>query len=310
MIYTVTLNPALDYVMELKDFAEGKLNRAACTAIQPGGKGINVSCILHQLGVPTCAICLAAGFTGEKLQQNLADQNINTDFIFLPEGMTRINVKLKTQKDEGSRTETEINAAGPTVTEQAKETLLSRLDQLIQGDILVLSGSVAKGFSPGIYKEMLERVQERGISAAVDAQGELLLQSLRYHPFLIKPNLAELQELWGRKIQTKEDLQQAARSLREKGAENILVSLGAQGAVLFAKDGKIYRCPAPKGKLINSVGAGDSMLAGFLAEYLKTKDFSLALDMGIAAGSATAFSEGLADREKIMELFCGDKRNV
>lgn len=302
MIATVTLNPALDYGMYFSDFAEGTLNRAQKTNLLFGGKGINVSLILKNLQTESCAFGFAAGFTGKALTENLKEEGIKTDFVFAKQGMTRINVKLKTQGKDNALCETELNAPGPVIGEEEKQELLKKLAILQKGDILVLSGSVPKGLSAMIYAEILHDLKKNGVLAVVDAQGELLQNTLSYHPFLIKPNLEELEEVWGQRIQNRKDLFAAANSLLEKGAQNILVSLGKDGAALFPNQKEGFFLAAPKSNARNTVGAGDSMLAGFLAEYIKTKDKVSALKMAVAAGSATAFSEGLGTKEEIISL--------
>lgn len=297
MIYTVTFNPSLDYVVSVEDFAVGKVNRASSAErILPGGKGINVSIVLTNLGIDNKAIGFTAGFTGEVLKNLLRERNINYDFISLDEGTTRINVKLKTGM------ETEINCQGPVVKEQFIGTLYEKLDYLDEDDYLVLAGSIPDTMPKSLYMDIIDRLKYNKSKVIVDATGELLLNVLPYKPFLIKPNITELGLLFNVEIKDREDVIFYGKKLMEKGAENVLVSMAEEGAVLLAGDGGIYQKKAPEGIVKNSVGAGDSMLAGFLAGYIETKDYEKALSMGICAGSASAFSEELATKEEIMNL--------
>lgn len=297
MIYTVTFNPSLDYVVAVEDFAVGKVNRASSTEkILPGGKGINVSIVLTNLGIDNKAIGFTAGFTGEVLKNLLRERNINYDFVSLDEGTTRINVKLKTGM------ETEINCQGPEVKEQFIGTLYEKLDYLDEDDYLVLAGSIPDTMPKSVYMDIIDRMKYNKSRVIVDATGELLLNVLPYRPFLIKPNITELGMLFDVEIKDREDVIYYGKKLMEKGAKNVLVSMAAEGAVLLAEDGGIYQKKAPEGIVKNSVGAGDSMLAGFLAGYIETNDYEKALSMGICAGSASAFSEELATKEEIMNL--------
>lgn len=297
MIYTVTFNPSLDYVVAVEDFAVGKVNRASSTEkILPGGKGINVSIVLTNLGIDNKAIGFTAGFTGEVLKNLLRERNINYDFVSLDEGTTRINVKLKTGM------ETEINCQGPAVKEQFIGTLYEKLDYLDEDDYLVLAGSIPDTMPKSVYMDIIDRMKYNKSRVIVDATGELLLNVLPYRPFLIKPNITELGMLFDVEIKDREDVIYYGKKLMEKGAKNVLVSMAAEGAVLLAEDGGIYQKKAPEGIVKNSVGAGDSMLAGFLAGYIETNDYEKALSMGICAGSASAFSEELATKEEIMNL--------
>jgi 1-phosphofructokinase len=297
MVYTVTFNPALDYVMHRKGpLQPGETNRSSEEQICYGGKGINVSYVLGQLGVESTALGFIAGFTGRELERGVRDMGVRTHFITLPEGMTRINVKLK------GETETEINAAGPAIDAASAEALMQAIDELREGDLLILSGSIPASMPADTYAVILERIAGRGISFAVDATGELLLKTLSYGPLLIKPNLAELCELFGVEQITREEIFTYARRLQEQGARNVLISLGPEGAALLSEDGKELFSPAASGKPVNTVGAGDSMLAGFLAEYLSSGDAREALLMGIAAGAATAFSPVLGTGEEIRRI--------
>lgn len=297
MIYTLTLNPAIDYVVQLdKPLTPGIINRSTGEAYQFGGKGINVSNVLRTLDMDTTALGFIAGFTGDALEQGLQAMGLATGFIRLSAGQTRINVKVK-----GSE-ETEINGAGPAITSVHMEALYQQLDTLVSGDVLVLSGSVPGCLSKDTYAKILARLQDKQISAVVDASGDLLMHTLQYRPFLIKPNLEELEALFGRSLSAGEQIAACAKVLQEKGARNVLVSMAAEGALLIDESGKQHRIQCPKGQVVNSVGAGDSMVAGFLAGWLKTGDYIYALKLGIAAGSASAFSLGLADRETIETL--------
>lgn len=297
MIYTLTLNPAIDYVVQLDTpLTPGAINRTHLEVFQFGGKGINVSNVLRALGLPTTALGFIAGFTGLGLEEALQKAGLATDFIRLPEGNTRINMKLK-----GAQ-ETEINGSGPCVTEAALQALFARLDTLQKGDVLVLSGSVPHSLPEDIYGQILCRLQNKNITAVVDAAGRALTCTLPYRPFLIKPNWQELEALFGTSLSSDEEILSCARRLQEMGAGNVLVSLAGDGALLLEETGESHRLPCPTGQVVNSVGAGDSMVAGFLAGWLNTGSFSEALYLGIAAGSATAFSLGLADKASIDAL--------
>lgn len=296
MIYTVTLNPSLDYILFVDDFAEGATNRAKAEQLFPGGKGINVSTILSNMGVENTALGFVAGFTGKELVHQLEALHIKTDFVFLSEGMTRINVKLK------SKEETEINAAGPCIGNNVLDSLFQKLDKLTSGDVLFLSGSIPKGLSDSIYQDIMARLAGRGVLIVVDATKQLLFKVLEYKPFLIKPNHKELGDLFDKELATKEEVVFYAKKLQELGARNVLVSMAGDGAVLVAEDGSVLMHSAPQGEVISSVGAGDSMLAGFVAKWLETKDYKEAFLQGLAAGSATAFSAHMASLEKINEV--------
>ena len=298
MIYTVTFNPALDYIVFLDDMKLGDINRATRESIFYGGKGINVSTILNTLGLETTALGFVAGFTGKAIEEGLASLGIHTDFIHLPEGNSRINVKVK----HGD--ETEINGQGPVITYEAIEALFAKLDTLTEDDILVLAGSIPNTLPEDIYEKILARLEEKRIRIAVDATKDLLLNVLKYHPFLIKPNNHELGEMFHTVCKTKDDIEHYAKELQKMGARNVLISMAGDGAILITEEGETIQMGTPKGKVINSVGAGDSMVAGFLAGYLKNGSYEEALKTGTAAGSATAFSEGLASLEmfhKMME---------
>lgn len=303
MIYTVTLNPSLDYFLSVEHFAIGKTNRSNEEVYRPGGKGINVSCVLHKLGLESTALGFLAGFTGQEIKRQMEATGIATDFIELPGGMSRLNVKLK-QMDA-----TEINASGPILSEKNLEELRKKLSALTQGDILILSGSLPGSVTTDIYKDLMEEVDGKGIPVIVDAIGDALLKTLPLHPFLMKPNHQELSELFDVELSTREQVIPYAGKLQEWGAQNVLVSLGGAGAVLLDQNGVVYESEVPRGKLINAVGAGDSMVAGFLAGYLEKQDFAHAFLMGMAAGSASAFSEGLADRATVEQLYQQLKKN-
>lgn len=297
MIYTVTFNPAIDYVVQLSHpLTPGKINRNAGEDFQFGGKGINVSNVLKNLGFESTALGFIAGFTGEALEKGLQNMGLSTRFISVREGMTRINVKVKAAE------ETEINGIGPVITSADMDALYAQLDTLCPGDILVLSGSIPACLPGDTYKNIMEHLQGREISIVVDATGELLLKVLPYRPFLIKPNNHELGEIFGTTPITDEEILDCARRLQALGGRNILVSLAGDGALLLDETGCSHRVPCPKGKVVNSVGAGDSMVAGFLAGWLESGDYTHALKTGIAAGSATAFSLGLATGEQIRAL--------
>lgn len=296
MIYTVTFNPSLDYVVTVRHFIEGIVNRTREERIVPGGKGINVSMVLKNLGYESTALGFLAGFTGRELQRLLEEKGIATDFITVAEGMSRINVKIRSEQ------ESEINGAGPVIRPGDLAGLYERLDALQAGDILVLAGSVPGTMSASVYRDMLKRLQKRDLKLVVDAAGNLLDNVLQYRPFLIKPNHHELGELFGMTISSKEEAVVYAGKLQQRGARNVLVSMAGDGAVLVAEDGRIYRAKAPKGQVRNSVGAGDSMVAGFLAGYLEKGDYADAFRMGVCTGSASAFSDGLATREEVEKL--------
>ena len=296
MIYTVTFNPALDYVVWLDTLRPGRLNRAAREALQYGGKGINVSTVLQNLGVDNVALGFLAGFTGRALEEGLRAAGLRTDFIWLPQGLTRINVKVK------GADETEINGQGPAIGRRELLALQDKLDRLAPGDFLVLSGSVPAALSQDAYEQVLARLEDRGIQFVVDAARALLRGALPYHPFLIKPNLLELEELLGEKPDSDDALRRGAGRLRAMGARNVLVSLGSGGSLLLDEAGGCRRLAAPRGTVRNSVGAGDAMVAGFLAGWLETGDYGYAQRLGTAAGSATAFTDGLAAGAEILDL--------
>lgn len=297
MIYTVTFNPALDYVVRVDPFTLGAVNRTVQEHIFYGGKGINVSAVLANLGYDNTALGFVAGFTGEEIERGARTLGFRSDFIHVKKGMTRINVKLKAKE------ETEINGMGPEIQPEDVEALFAKLERLESEDVLVLSGSIPASISDRIYEEIMERLDGRGIRIVVDATKDLLLNVLQYHPFLIKPNNHELGEMFGVELQTEEEIIHYARVLQERGAQNVLISMAGDGAILVAEDGQVQKRRPPKGTVKNSVGAGDSMVAGFVAGYLKSGSYEEALKLGTAAGSASAFSDGLATWEAIMELY-------
>ena len=296
MIYTVTFNPAIDYVVHLDALTPGGINRNSAEEYQFGGKGINVSNVLKTLDFDTVALGFVAGFTGDGLEKGLAEMGLKTDFVHLSGGVTRINVKVKAGE------ETEINGIGPLITEADMERLYERLDRIGPEDTLVLSGSIPTCLPGDTYEKIMARMEGKGLRIAVDATRDLLVNVLKYHPFLIKPNNHELGEIFGRVLKTDEEIVECAAQLQARGGRNILVSMAGDGALLLDEKGETHRIGCPKGKVLNSVGAGDSMVAGFLAGYLKTGDYGYALKLGTAAGSATAFSIGLAERAQIDAL--------
>ncbi len=306
MIYTVTFNPAIDYVVRLRGaLVPGGVNRSVGEDVQFGGKGVNVAHMLRTLGVDAAALGFVAGFTGEALESGLRAQGMDTRFIHLTRGMTRINAKVKAEQDGKIAEETEINGAGPVVDEAALGQLFAQLDALGAGDVLALSGSVSAGLGADTYARAMARVSGRGVRVAVDASGGLLRHALGERPFLVKPNREELGDFFGQEIKDEKALETCARRMQAMGAQNVLVSLAGDGALLLDAKGKAHRIACPKGTVVNSVGAGDSMLAGFLAGYLQTGDYDAALRLGTAAGSATAFSLGLADKKTIDALLAG-----
>lgn len=296
MIYTVTFNPSLDYVIQVDKLVPGEINRTTHEAVYPGGKGNNVSVILSNLGHSSKALGFTAGFTGEALENMLKEFGCDTAFIRLPEGSTRINVKINAGE------ETEINGQGPVITEEAQQALFEQLDALKKEDILILAGSIPNTLPSDIYERILEHLQGRGIHFVVDATKDLLLKVLKYHPFLIKPNNHELGEMFGVTLKTRDEIVAYAKKLQKMGAENVLVSMAGDGAILLTEEGVIYEAKPPKGKVLNSVGAGDSMVAGFLTGYLNTGDYEKAFRLGVVTGSATAFQYWLATKEDIVAL--------
>ena len=297
MIYTVTLSPSIDYIVRMSSMRSNTTNRTDSEEFYFGGKGINVSQVLAELDLDSTAFGFLAGFTGEAIEKGLRNNRIRTDFIHLNEGFTRINIKIK------SGGETEINGQGPDIPDSALEQLMQKLDQIKDGDTLVLAGSIPKTCPDDIYERMLERVKDKKIMIAVDATRKLLVNSLSMHPFLIKPNRLELSEIFHKEVETEDDVKKYAGKLQEMGARNVIVSLGRKGAFLLDETGATHSCGVLKQPVINTVGAGDSMVAGFMAGYLKTGDYGYALKLGSACGNATSFLPGLATRAKIDEVF-------
>ncbi|MCR4756938.1 MAG: 1-phosphofructokinase [Butyrivibrio sp.] len=298
MIYTVTFNPAIDYVVRMSDeLLPGMTNRSDSEECYFGGKGINVSTILKNLGLDNTALGFVAGFTGDAIEKSVSERGIKADFIKLKDGISRINVKIKGQA------ETEINAQGPMIPEEDQKKLFDKINTLKDGDILILAGSIPNSLPSDVYEKIIALVNDRKIEVVVDATKDLLKNVLKYHPFLIKPNNHELGEMFGTVLKTDEEIETHAKKLQELGARNVLISMAGDGAMLITETGEKYRVGVPKGKVKNSVGAGDSMVAGFVAGYLKTGSYEEALKMGTAAGSATAFSDDLATGEAINELY-------
>lgn len=297
MVYTVTFNPALDYVVRVDHFTAGAVNRTVEEHIFYGGKGINVSALLANLGYKSTALGFIAGFTGDEIERGVKSLGFSSDFIRVKKGMSRINVKLKSDE------ESEINGMGPEITPEDVEELFKRLDKLTKGDVLVLSGSIPTVMDSRIYETILAKLEGRGVLTAVDAEKELLLNVLKYRPFLIKPNHMELGDIFGVVLKDSLEVEPYARRLQDMGARNVLVSMAGDGSLLVTEDKKVCRMGAAKGVVKNSVGAGDSMVAGFLAGYLENGDYAHALRLGTAAGGATAFSDGIGTREEIMKLY-------
>ena len=295
MVYTVTFNPAIDYVLHADEMTVGSVNRAKSEKIYFGGKGINVSIVLKELGIPSKALGFVAGFTGAAIEQGIAEKGIETDFVHLDNGFSRINVKIK------SGSETELNGQGPAIDNRALDELFQKLDNLSDGDTIVLAGSIPDSMPSDSYEKILEHLSGKKIRAVVDATKNLLMNVLKYKPFLIKPNNHELGEMFGVTLKTNEEIEEYARRLKDMGARNVLVSMAGDGALLLDENGETHICGVCKGTVKNSVGAGDSMVAGFIAGSEKG-DYDYALKLGTAAGGATAFSDGLAQREEIFRL--------
>ena len=293
MIYTVTFNPSLDYIVSVDDFKLGLTNRTSSELILPGGKGTNVSTVLKNLGLESTALGFVAGFTGNEIVKRLNDMGIKSDFISIENGISRINLKLK------SIDGTEINGAGPDISEEKVNELRDKLNQLKEGDVLVLAGSIPSSMSDNIYRDIMADLKDRGVMIVVDATKDLLLNVLEYHPFLIKPNNHELGEIFDVKLTTREEVIPYGRKLQEKGARNVLVSMAGEGAVLIAEDGQVFDAPAPKGKLINGVGAGDSMVAGFVAGWIEKQDYEYAFHMVLHQEVQALFQKILQQKKKL-----------
>ena len=298
MIYTVTFNPAIDYIVRMSDkLLPGMTNRSESEDCYFGGKGINVSTILKNLGLESTALGFTAGFTGKAIEESVIGKGIIADFIHLDEGISRINVKIK------GEAETEINAQGPKIPEDARKKLFDKVAALKDGDMIILAGSIPNSLPNDVYEKLIALVADKKVDVVVDATKDLLKNVLKYHPFLIKPNNHELGEMFGTVLKTDDEIEIHAKKLQELGARNVLISMAGDGAMLIAETGEKFRIGVPKGKVKNSVGAGDSMVAGFVAGYFKNRSYEEALKMGTAAGSATAFSDDLATGEAILELY-------
>lgn len=298
MIYTVTFNPALDYIMRVPSLETDAVNRTDSESVFYGGKGINVSIILSRLEVPNVALGFIAGFTGREIQDGVKAQGVETKFITLEQGLSRINVKIKNAE---KKEETEINAQGPKIPEDKLQELYEQLEQLTADDMLVLAGSIPNTLPSDVYEQIMKRLQSKQVPIVVDATKDLLKNVLKYHPFLIKPNNFELGEMFGVTLHSKEEIVHYAKELQKLGARNVVVSMAGDGSILVTEDGGVHQMGVAKGTVKNSVGAGDSMVAGFVAGYIQKGDYAYALKLGTAAGGATAFSDDLATREKIQE---------
>ncbi len=297
MIYTVTFNPSLDYIVAVDDFQLGMTNRTSFEQILPGGKGINVSIVLKNLGFENTALGFIAGFTGDEIRRRVEEIGCLSRFIPIEEGISRINLKLRSI--EG----TEINGQGPKISDEKIQALMTILDGLTESDVLILAGSIPASMPETMYMDIMKRLADKNILIAVDATRDLLVNVLQYHPFLVKPNNHELGEIFGVELKTRSEVIPYAKKLQDMGARNVLVSMAGEGAVLAAEDGSLFETPAPKGKLVNGVGAGDSMVAGFIAGWLERGDYQYAFKLGVASGSASAFSELLATKEEIKTLY-------
>lgn len=296
MIFTVTFNPSLDYIVRVDEMRLGTINRTNYEQLLPGGKGINVSIVLGNLGHPSRALGFSAGVTGVALEKLLADAGVDADLVHVKEGFTRINAKVKAVE------ETELNGQGPRIAPEDVDALFSKLDVLGQDDTLVISGSVPNTLPSDMYEQVMERLAGRGVRIVVDAERDLLTRVLPYRPFLVKPNNHELGDIFGVTLKTRDEVVPYARCMQEMGAQNVLVSMAGEGGVLVAADGQVYQSPAAKGTVVNSVGAGDSCVAGFLAGLMETGSYQTAFRMGLAAGSASAFSDHLATRPEVEDL--------
>ena len=304
MIYTITFNPALDYIIHIDDYCEGIVNRTSEEKFLPGGKGINVSVVLKNLGIDSTAMGYTAGFTGKEIERMLAQQGVTTDFIQLLNGMSRINVKLK------SKVETEINAQGPQISKEAINELLDKLSALSEGDYLVLAGSIPKSVPDSIYCDIMKLLHDKKINFVVDAEKSLLMNTLEHKPFLIKPNHHELGEIFSKELKDKKEIAEYACILQQRGAKNVFVSMSKAGGLLVTEDGKTMFCTPPEGNVVNSTGAGDSAVAGFLAGYINSGNYEEALLLGLCSGSASAFSQNLATKEEIEKLYADMSRDM
>ena len=302
MIYTVTFNPSLDYIVSVDDFKLGLTNRTSSELMLPGGKGINVSTVLMNLGIENTALGFTAGFVGKEIIRRLHEMGVKSEFIQISEGVSRINLKLK------SIDGTEINGAGPVISKDKVEELMKKLEELGEGDVLFLAGSIPSSMPDDMYEQIMARLDGKGVMIVVDATKDLLVNVLKYHPFLVKPNNHELGEIFGVELKTRKDVIPYGKKLQEKGARNVLVSMAGDGAVLVTEDGQEFRAEAPKGKLVNSVGAGDSMVAGFIYGYLNGGSYADAFRYGVCTGSASAFSEELATKKEVLALMDANKK--
>ncbi|MDU1203623.1 MAG: 1-phosphofructokinase [Clostridiales bacterium] len=296
MIYTVTLNPSIDYVIKVKELVKGHINRVNEEHVYPGGKGINVTRILKNLDNDNIALGFVSGFTGDYIINSLKELGLKSNFIKVEQGFTRINVKIKSEE------ETEINGQGPNIKKEELDEFYKVIDQLVDGDILILSGSIPSCLDEKLYEDIMKRVEHKNIKVVVDATKNLLLNVLKYKPFLIKPNNHELAEMFNVELNTTQDIIFYAEKLKEMGAQNVLISMGKDGALLVSEDNQVLISSVAKGEVVNSVGAGDSMVAGFISGYLKSQNYEDALRLGAASGGATAFSSDLAIREFIDKL--------
>ncbi len=296
MIFTVTFNPSLDYIVGLDSFREGEVNRSEWEHTYPGGKGINVSMVLKNLDIRNIALGFMGGFTGKEIQRRVKDFGCYTDFVKIKAGNSRINVKIKAQK------ESEINGQGPAISKKELAELFKKMESIVAGDILVLAGSIPAALPEDTYENIMKHLENRGAKIVVDATGELLLRVVKYRPFLIKPNNHELGAMFGKTLKGHDEIVFYAKRLQEMGAQNVLISMAGDGAILVDENGEVHKMKAPKGVVKNSVGAGDSMVAGFIAGYLKNKDLQEAFTMGVATGSASAFSDTLATKAEVMTL--------
>ena len=300
MIYTVTFNPAIDYIVGINDYKMNEINRAVSEKILAGGKGINVSIVLKNLEVESTALGFIAGFTGNEVKRRVEELGIKTDFVYIPDKFSRINVKLLTKVEDKVIAETAINGEGPKILEHHINELMEKIEKIQKEDFIVLAGSVSRNMPDDIYEKICSKVKGKGAKIVADATGRLLVNVLKHNPFLIKPNKKELEEIFQKEIKTNEEIVIYARKLQEMGAQNVLISMDKDGAILITEEGKMLYAEAPKGKVVNSVGSGDSMVAGFITGYINSNDYNKALRMGIAAGSASAFSKDLATKEEIL----------
>lgn len=296
MIYTVTFNPSLDYIVTVEHFTKGIVNRTTEELMLPGGKGINVSIVLKNLGTDSIALGFMAGFTGREIERLLSEQDVHSDFIPVDEGISRINVKLRSDE------ESEINGMGPAIKDKDIKLLYEKLDKLVGGDTLIISGSIPSVMPGTMYEDIMAHLQGRGIRIVVDATKDLLTNVLPYHPFMVKPNNHELGEIYGVTLKTKEETIPYAKKMKEAGAQNVLVSMAGEGALLVADDGNVYQSATAGGKVKNSVGAGDSMVAGFVDGYLRTENYETAFYEGLCTGSASAYSDFLATKDEVNAL--------